>query len=279
MQVLDALKHHRPTYLTESPWTETPWANGQTKSDFDRLFDYFALAPELFKQGDQLGKVDPFTSLKMTIKTIDQCFEVDAGVEQFFQEFVASTSPKPPFWPELSKVSSYGRVTGDEDDSRGKVFPVAFHFADLRTANICLYYWSTLLMLWSGLCQLYRHLSGLSSRGVDVERLFNSLEYENKSEAFYDKEELHQSATGRIPPLGHRTDFASIAWNICQSVEYCMQDEMLGMGPQALAVPLQTVVETMKAVPSCERQVRWAELVLESIRKEKGIRILKYASQ
>lgn len=265
-QVIEALKYHRSTYLTEPTWIEKPWANEQ-KRPFDRLFDYFALAPELFKQGDQLGKIDPFNSLKMTINIINRCFEVDAGLERFLQEFVAS-SPQPLFWPEFSHMS-YG--IDDEDD--GKVFPVAFQFTDLRTANTMMYYWSTLLMLWSGLCQLYRHISNLSLQGVNPERLY-SLEPGNGT-VLYEKDP-HQSVTDRIPPLSHRTDFATIAWNICQSVEYCMQDEMLGIGPQSVAVPLQIVVEIMKENPIYSRQVIWAKSVLENVR-EKGIRILKFA--
>ena len=265
--MIEALKHHQSTYLTDPRWTLKPWAN-EKKRPFDRLFDYFALAPELFKQGDQLDKLDLWSSLKKTVNMIDRCFEIDAGVERFFQEFVTS-STKPLFWPEFSQVSY-----DVSDADSGKVFPVVFHFADLRTANTVMYYWSTLLMLWSGLCQLYGHISNLSSRGVNVGRLYST---ESENDPVLCENDLHQSATSRIPPLGHRTDFASIAWNICQSVEYCMQDKMLGIGPQSVTVPLQIVVETMKTVPIYSRQVLWAESVLENIRG-KGMRILKYAS-
>lgn len=53
----------------------------------------------------------------------------------------------------------------------------------------------------------------------------------------------------KLRPLEHRMDWPeSVAKNICQSVEYCMQDQMLALGPGSVAPPLMIVAENLKSV-------------------------------
>ena len=222
------------------------------------------VAPGIFKQADRLGKIDLWSSLQETLKIIDQCWEVDAALGRFYEEYTANL-PDRLYWLKLSKTSD---GLGEE-----KVFPVAFHFIDLRTANTLMYYWSTLLMLWSGLCRLYQHISNLDSQGFSIYNMHVSGSEDDRSPS---ESTLPRPTADRLPLLVHRTDFASVAWNICQSVEYCMQEDMLDFGPQSVAVPLQIVVETLRGIPTYSRQLLWAEKVLEQVTR-RGIRILKYA--
>ena len=273
--MLEALKNHQSTYLSESTWTQKPWSN-RPKAAFDRVFDYFLLAPELFRKGDQLGKIDVWSSLRETISIINDCMTADLALEHLLEE-ITNESTNPLFWSELSQKSN----EVDDDSKDGKVFPVAFHFPDLRTANTLMYYWSTLLMMWSGLCQLHQHLANLESHGIDLETL-NAMDSQlltNHQPLDQPTAELgeaqSESKPYSIPPLAHRVDFASIAWNICQSVEYCMQDEMRDFGPQCAAVPLQIVVDTMKQILAHSRQLQWAESWVKKIARDR-LRILKY---
>ena len=249
---------------------ERPWKCG-SKTPFDCIFDYLVRAPTIFAKADRLGKLDPWTSLQETLDIIDECFEIDAGVEKVFEEFEKS-SPKPLYWAELSRAVH----PGDPSDGT-KVFPVAFHFVDLKTANILMYYWATLLMLWSGLCQLYGHLHILKLQGVSLDHptAHEVPGSENSSDTWASLSPPPPSLNRVIRPLDHRTDIATVAWNICQSVEYCTQDEMLEFGAQSVAVPLQVTVETMKQAPQYERQVLWAHAILDRL-SSKDLRILKY---
>lgn len=50
----------------------------------------------------------------------------------------------------------------------------------------------------------------------------------------------------QLPPLEHRTDWPhSVAKNIFQSCEYCLQGEMLGLGRQMIAPKLQLVLDSL----------------------------------
>jgi hypothetical protein len=54
---------------------------------------------------------------------------------------------------------------------------------------------------------------------------------------------------GKLPPLGHRIDWPqSVAANICQSVEYCTQDEMKAVGMVVVSHPLVVVAENLRRV-------------------------------
>ncbi|KAL2051293.1 hypothetical protein ABVK25_008345 [Lepraria finkii] len=79
----------------------------------------------------------------------------------------------------------------------------------------------------------------------------------------------------QLPQLDHRSDFASMAWKICQSVEYCMHESMLGHGPALVAAPLQIVIDTLKEHPGYGREVSWAKSALARV-TGRGLRILRY---
>jgi hypothetical protein len=53
----------------------------------------------------------------------------------------------------------------------------------------------------------------------------------------------------KLRPLEHRPDWPhSVATSICQATEYCMQEEMLALGPASLAPPIMIVAENLKTV-------------------------------
>jgi len=52
-----------------------------------------------------------------------------------------------------------------------------------------------------------------------------------------------------LRPLEHRLNWPnSAAKSICQATEYCMQEEMLAVGPASLAPPIMIVAENLKMV-------------------------------
>ena len=242
----------------------------EAKRPFDKLFDYFVQSPKVFEEADCLGRVDVITSLRITLKIIDRCFEIDAGLENFLQELKASYSGSL-YWSESSRESQ----EADDGDGSKDIFPVAFRFADLRTATTMMYYWSTLVMLWSGLCQLYNHLANLKTRGIDAKTLA-AIDPDNvqNCKASQTNRKPVDAGRGRLAPLGHRIDFATPAWNICQSVEYCTQEEMLDFGAQAVAVPLRIVIDTMQSNPAHIRQILWAKDQLA--KASERLRILRF---
>lgn len=264
-KILQALERHQSTYLSTPAWTSKPWAT-QSKRPFDRVFDFFALAPEIFKQADRLKDLNPHDALHQILEIVDQCWKIDTELERFYIELEGSTLD-PLYWAKLS------RETNPADDAKlGKVFPVAFHFRNLKMAGTLMFYWATLLMLWSGLFHLYQAISNLdlNCQAIDCCCVSFKDKTHNSGNSY-----IRNFNMSQLPQLDHRSDFASMAWKICQSVEYCMHESMLGLGPALVAAPLQIVIDTLKEHPGYGREVSWAKSALARV-TGRGLRILRY---
>jgi hypothetical protein len=130
-------------------------------------------------------------------------------------------------------------------------------------ANTLMFYWASELMLWNGLFQLYGVVSSiqLDKRTTSVE------DDEDEVSTKYDMSQL--------PPLRHRTDLGAVARNICQSVEYCMQDEMRSAGPASVIAPLHILIDTLKHHKQYQRELMWAKAAVDRVEK-RGMRFLRY---
>jgi Fungal specific transcription factor domain len=244
--IMNSLEDHRSTYLSEKAWKTLPWKTTAKKS-YDQLLDIVALAPDIFRRTDDFDSMDPRQRLLEAIIVIEECWKVDARLRHFYQSLEEST-PGPLYWPALSQEISLPK-TSPTNAAQGKLFPVSYHFPSLPIARTLIFYWSVLNMLWTGMVRLYQLVSETQAAGI------TTLE------------------ANLLPPLGHRADFMTPARNTLQSVEYLMQDKMLGLGPQSVIAPLSIVAETIKDFPECAREVRWAFGILDEIR-ERGMMIL-----
>lgn len=110
-------------------------------------------------------------------------------------------------------------------------------------------YWAALTMLWTGMMRLYLLVEALKQAGGSTPEIDELL------------------------PLGESAEFITPARNVLRSVEYMLQDKMLGLGPQSLVAPLSIVVDTIKDLPQCSREVAWADGVLDEL-KGRGLQIL-----
>ena len=77
-----------------------------------------------------------------------------------------------------------------------------------------------------------------------------------------------------LSPLGYREDVASMAKNICQSVQYCLSDEHRGLGARAAIFPLKVAIETLHDA-HCEKELRWAHNAMERA-VQTGVQIMKH---
>ncbi|KAL1876162.1 hypothetical protein Plec18167_005426 [Paecilomyces lecythidis] len=276
---LQYLNRHSHTYLSSPTWTSIPWTN-IPKTEFDQFFDIFIHAPATLQAVDRLDAADPLEKVRITLNIIESCWTLDSELARFY-EHLEKTSLGPLYWPEFAKPRTLANSRRDnyhdnnDDDNLNDIdlFPISLHFPNLGTARTVILYWATLAMLWSGLYQLYRLVYSLKESVVEP-NINNERELEHDSgDIDTDYSDL-AFAIARLRPLGHRKDFASMARNVCQSVEYCMQDEMLGLGPLIIPAPLGIVIDTMKGYESFEREVRWARKVMKRI-SEEGLKILQ----
>lgn len=69
----------------------------------------------------------------------------------------------------------------------------------------------------------------------------------------------------QYPPLEHRTDIAAVCRNICQSVEYCCQDDHKSLGTTIAVFPLKVAIESLNEAEGCERELEWANTAMRKI--------------
>ena len=243
--ILNALEDHRTTYLSDPTWLTVPWK--QTgKTHFDELLDIVSVAPAIFSRVDQFDFLEPQEKLPAALAVIEVCWKVDARLQGFYDRFESSTLG-PLYWPEHSKESA-----SQDDHGERALFPIAYQFPDVQIAKTLVLYWSVATMLWTGMTRLYHLSSALScSSGISL-------------------------SSHSLPSLQHRSDFMVPARNVFQSVEFLMQDRMLGLGPQSIVAPLSIVVETIRDFPEYAREVTWADFVMDEIRG-RGLQILRYS--
>lgn len=261
-QIQQAFTERRPTYLARPEWIENPFKH-RPKPMFQRLLDLVVIVPNIIADGYRLLKgplegtevIDRRVMLLTMLGLIDRCWRVDTQLQTFYKNLEAD-SLGPVYWPELSMDTD----GGETEVHLGKVFPVAFQYLDLRTAHICLMYWACMAILWSGMGLMYQLLEGVAA-----------------ANAISTNEETPGRALDitQLPPLEHRKDVASLARNICQSVEFFMKDEHLGLGARAAVFPLKVAIEILHDSPGCERELLWAEAAMARI-NDTGIRIMKH---
>jgi hypothetical protein len=201
--------------------------------------------------------LDPTAVLLSILDLINRCWKVDSQLQDFYKNLEEVTLG-PIYWPQLST-----EIEGiDSEDGPGKPFPVAFKFLDLGIAHLCLIHWSCNIILWTGMKYLYQLLAGFSVANVIEKRA----EPDKDAPGF----DINQ-----LPPLGHRTDTTTMAKNICQSIEYCLEEHHRGLGARAVVFPLKIAIEALHRVPGCELQVDWAIAAMERL-IQTGVRIMSH---
>jgi len=170
------------------------------------------------------GAVDPSSLFTGMLDLLKRCWEMDAQLQSCYED-LENTNLGPIYWPILSAE----KPPVNEDQDIGVVFPVSFHFQNLKMSHLCMLYWASTAILWSGMGYSYKML-----------------------ETFGVNPSIFQ-----LPPLGHRADVTPLARNICQSLEYCMKDEHRGLGKTTAAMPLKVAIEILHDA-GCERELAWA---------------------
>jgi hypothetical protein len=263
LKIQQAFVERRHTFLSGSEWIEVPFKD-RPKSMFQKLLDVAATVPNIIADGYQMlqgamegtATIDPTVMLMTLLGLIDRCWKVDLQLHNFYQTLEEDTLG-PVYWPELST-----EIEGIDSEELGKVFPVTFKYLDMRTAHMCIFFWATSAILWSGMAYAYKLLLGLqAATSIRIDALPDDIK------AVFN--------IAQPPPLGHRTEVAILARNICQSLEFCLADEFRGVGARAAVFPLKVAIETLHDAPGCERELHWAEAAMARI-SQNGVRIMEH---
>lgn len=256
--ILYALERHSPNFLSDPVWLSGPWAH-TSKSPIDRIRDCLVLAPAILQKTHYLSVLSLGQQIDLVKALIQQCWDIDEAMQLIYED-IRQANPGPLYWPTLSRRDNPTDVLTSE-----KLFPVAYQFPDWKVAGTLMLYWATLVMLWSGLCDLYAHIARIDPDLIDSDESFLSID-----------SVVHAKSAPEewLPPLCHRRDYMSMVRNVCQSVEYCLEDtSMLGM--LTLSPSLGIVIGMVRDRPKCRREVAWMRAALELVRG-RGFRILQF---
>ena len=208
---------------------------------------------------------DPTALFFTVMNLVQRCWKCDAQLVAFFKRLQTNTEG-PLFWHELSKGFNESILTSE----LGCVFPVCYRFPDMRKAQTCMVYWAASCILWSGLGFIYKVLADFQIQSEPQSNSSPSSVASSPSPPL--PISFHLSM---LPPLEHRTNVASLAKNICQSVEYCFKDGSAGIGPTICVFPMKVAIETLHDAPDCARELEWATATVDKITGS-GIRMLKH---
>jgi hypothetical protein len=193
-------------------------------------------------------------------------------LEAWFVKFEAAAAG-PLYHPELSSLNSAA-----DSAELGRVFPVAFYFPSFGVAQTLVFYWAAIILVHGHISFMHEklaHLVELLATMKENRPLRSSYTDDDNSTAAIIR--LHHSAADLLSSLG-----SSIEWpptparNICQSVEYFLQEQMRGEGPISVLPALVIVKAYWKLTPGdWHREILWVEDMLRRI-QSKGNEIAGY---
>jgi hypothetical protein len=255
LQALEALMR-KETFLSNPEWREIPFSETEL-TPLDKLLDQILEAPAIMSLADELEKMkSPEEVLGKAVEIGKLCWKLDSNLQEFYDEIEASANG-PMYWP----LFATARVVAEDEQDEPNLFPVHYQFPDFRIATTLIFYWSTQLLLYSGMCHLYQLYDELGQAAKASE---------DGSPSATPPEDFVQSLG--LGQLEHRTDFLTPARHVCQSVEYCLADDL---GFSVLLGPLNIVINIMVEWPGHEREVKWAKDSLERLRR-RGLEIVRF---
>jgi hypothetical protein len=240
------------TFLSGPEWIERPWKLlPKTPLDelIDVLFDYHAILQQFIKVSRETNK----TVLQVGFREIiAMCLKVESALRGLYGNFEKSTSGML-YWPELSTLES--RL----DDARlGKVFPVSFHFPGFFVAQVVTTYWVGMMAVHHLLMSTYDKLAEIES-STALTSSTNSLPWPISAG------NVPSSLQSRV----HSNNWTPMARNICQSVEYFLQDKMGFFGPLAIVTQLHGCKRNLESIPEdWSRETSWIADIIARIQKK-----------
>jgi hypothetical protein len=230
------------------------------KSPYDRLIDIVLDAHTLMRMGGAtVRSPSPLLKLKGLINLANKCWEFDARFQKFYNE-LKSEADGPLYWPVPRPEK--GKRRAFTSKLQPALFPVEFHFVDAAVAATLLLYWSCLTALWSGMRRTYEAVDEIA-RNIKA----------HICDRHGSTEDLSMIPdTSSLPPLCHRTAFIEAARCVCQSVEYCLQDD--ARLPLMLS-PLNMVHVVLMDTMQHKAEIMWVREALETVR-QRGMSMVRY---
>ncbi|CAK7217383.1 hypothetical protein SCUCBS95973_003130 [Sporothrix curviconia] len=256
-QFVYGLLTRKASFLCEPDWTNKPWQTS-AKDPQDKFMDQMYCIPVLLEQTDNLEAAAPTMRIDAVIRgywdiigqyhAIYQCL---LGWHKDLQSIVAG----PLYWSELSTIP----CPIFDGTSQGRPFAVAFHFPAFSIGQSVVLFWLIAMMVNQQLHSLYNRLVKIYTENGNVWPESQSQSPAASATMSTDSPPSTASpssspsaadSSATYPPSisvvqaaaeeALATTRASTN-NICQSVEYFLQDCMGDVGPMSMLLPLTTL--------------------------------------
>jgi len=243
-QIQRCLIQRHETFLSCPEWLAQPWKS-LPKSPHDELFDTLFDLPAIFGRFDAVSREKDRSILCAGLgEVIAKYLEIESVLQRMHEDFSKSVSG-PLYWPELSSLES--RLDNEES---GKLFPVSFRFSSFSVALTVTTYWSNMMVVRNQLGHAYTRLEVRTSVDDDS-----------------------SSALPFLRPSCERdSGWEFMAKNVCQSVEYFMQDHMGTLGPLSILGFLSGCFSCFgNNAGDWGREMYWISDIMLQIKKKLGM--------
>jgi hypothetical protein len=251
-KILRNMYTRRDTFLARPEWRSTPWAANK-KASYDEVMDTFFDTLTIFQSFDKACCIEDASERRVSLcQILTSCFELQSRLKSLYDKFDKSV-PGPLYWPQLSNLKS-----NLDDENLGKVFPISFYFPAFFVSQVVCGYWSAMMTLHYQLMQTYQKLA----------------EIELPAESPQDDHSSIASAAERSEE--HAKLRETIARNLCQAVEYGLQDNMGGLGPLAAMTQIAGCLSCMHVRPeNFTREMMWIMEMISRIKDKMSLAFLK----
>lgn len=255
-ETVRSLTCRRETFLSRPEWVEEPWKL-IAKSPLEELFDLFLRIPAILQQLDGLSRETNKTVLQNGFcDMMEKCSKTEGALRGLYSNFERSASG-PLYWPEFSTLDS--RL---DDTTSGKVFPISFHFPSFSIAQVVTTYWMGMMMVHYLLRLACDRLAAIDSL-TDLARDTNTVMWPTSGDKIPPPVVLSSSKSRE-----HDNKWKTMVRNICQSLEYHLQDRMGGLGPVFILTQLLGCKKCLENDrEDFSREISWITEFTERIRK------------
>ena len=210
LQIDDSIGRRKSTFLADPRWRPPLSANPQAAL-YDVLLNLASELPYLLEHSDSLQQLSiPHEVQAAGTNLLHLSYILERNLQEWYALLEKQIS-EPLLWAE--STSSPNTPFGDGSSS---IFPTAFHFANLSVALVHLRYWSTLILIYQSILQIDEKLES----ALTGQRSFTLLKDESRL--------LSMTAQHSNRKLKDQID--KLSRYICESIGYCHQEEMGGLG-------------------------------------------------
>lgn len=226
------------------------------------MLDLLLEGSMLLKKVKQLVHMDREELISFLVEMLQDCIDLDDKMTEFILEFEVLEGG-PVYWAVPSKPPDVVEMLDAQVLNEGLNSP-SFQFPTVRIGTTMMLYWASQTILWSGTCHLYDTLDYLATPSPNMNGML----------------EGHYTTGGRsqafqIPLSTRFREFPALARNVCQSVEFCMRDEM---SIPSMIAPLNMILGPLNSWTGFDKEVAWAQSLLLEVQK-RGMKIIEYLPQ